>query len=180
MTSIASLTTFNINFEVTHVPFCYGTYFPYNGYEDIHNQQPMEFEGKYWTQNIKNTFISWPRVTFSQCFTRSSICCQSFRSQVLLSLANLRHGSGGSIVRSSERNLVRYSTVPLRLNKGNFMQYMTIFHLSLVGIIHAATLLPTRYVLTINETFQMRYCMKFYLKGHQKYKQSNFWLSKFT
>ena len=26
----------------------------------------------------------------------------------------------------------------------------------------------------------MRYYMKFYLKGHKKYKQSNFWLSKFT
>ena len=33
---------------------------------------------------------------------------------------------------------------------------------------------------TISETFQMRYYTKFYLKGHQKYKQSNFWLSKFT
>ena len=37
-----------------------------------------------------------------------------------------------------------------------------------------ATLLPTRYVFTINETLQMRYCMKFYLKEHQKYKMLNF------
>ena len=28
-----------------------------------------------------------------------------------------------------------------------------------------ATLLPTRYVLAINETFQMNYCTKFYLNG---------------
>ena len=34
--------------------------------------------------------------------------------------------------------------------------------------------------LTNNETFQMRYWMILYLKGHQKYIQSNFWLSKFT
>ena len=36
-----------------------------------------------------------------------------------------------------------------------------------------ATLLPTIYVLTIIETYQMRYCMKFYLKGHQNYNKSN-------
>ena len=42
------------------------------------------------------------------------------------------------------------------------------------------TLLSTRYALTINETFQMRYCMKFHPNRHQKYKQSNFRLSKFT
>ena len=30
----------------------------------------------------------------------------------------------------------------------------------------------TRYVFTINEIFQMRYCMKFYLKGHQNYNKS--------
>ena len=76
-----------------------------------------------------------------------------------------------------------YSTVPLRLNKGNFMQYMTIFHLSLVGIIHAATLLPTRYVLTINETFQMMYCKKVYLREirittSQKYQKMPIVLSK--
>ena len=59
-----------------------------------------------------------------------------------------------------------YGTVPLKLNKGDFMQLMTTFHLSLVDTIRAATLLPTRYVLTINETFQMRYCTKFYLIGH--------------
>ena len=40
--------------------------------------------------------------------------------------------------------------------------------------------LPTRNISTINKTFQMRYYMKFYLKGHQKYKQSNFWLSKYA
>ena len=34
-------------------------------------------------------------------------------------------------------------------------------------------LLPTRYVLIINNIFQMRYCMKFYLKGHQNYNESN-------
>ena len=54
------------------------------------------------------------------------------------------------------------------------------FQLSLVDTIHAATLLLTTYVWNINETFQMRYYMKFYLKGHQKYKQSNFWLFKFA
>ena len=36
----------------------------------------------------------------------------------------------------------------------------------------ANTLLPTRHVFKINETFQMRYCMKFYLKGHQNYNKS--------
>ena len=34
------------------------------------------------------------------------------------------------------------------------------------------TLLPTKYVFKINETFPMRYCMKFYLKGHQNYNKS--------
>ena len=36
-----------------------------------------------------------------------------------------------------------------------------------------ATLLPTRYVLANNETFQMRYCTMFYLKGHKNYNRSN-------
>ena len=31
---------------------------------------------------------------------------------------------------------------------------------------NTAMLLPTRYDFTINETFQMRYCMKIYIKGH--------------
>ena len=57
---------------------------------------------------------------------------------------------------------------------------MTTSQYSLVDTIHAATLLTTRYVLTINETFQMRYYIKVYLNGNQKYMQSNFWLSKFT
>ena len=35
-----------------------------------------------------------------------------------------------------------------------------------------ATLLHTRYVLAINKTFQLRYCMNFYLKGHQNYNMS--------
>ena len=73
-----------------------------------------------------------------------------------------------------------YSPIPLRLNKGNSMQEMTTFQHSLVDTIHAATLLPIRYILTINETFQMRYCMKFYLKEHQTYKEANFWPFKFT
>ena len=37
-----------------------------------------------------------------------------------------------------------------------------------------ASLLLTNYVLGIYETLEMRYCMKFYLKEIQKYKQSNF------
>ena len=59
-----------------------------------------------------------------------------------------------------------YITVPLGLNKGDFMQQMTTFQISLVDTIHAATLLLIRYVLTINKIFQMRYCTKFYLMGH--------------
>ena len=57
---------------------------------------------------------------------------------------------------------------------------MSTFHTSFLLRKSTATLLPTRYVLSINETFQMRYCMKFYLKGYQKHKKSNFWLSQFT
>ena len=36
-----------------------------------------------------------------------------------------------------------------------------------------ATLLSSRYVLTINEIFHMRYCVSLYLKWHQKYELSN-------
>ena len=36
-----------------------------------------------------------------------------------------------------------------------------------------ATLLQTIYVFTINKTFEMKYCMKFYLKGHQNYSKTN-------
>ena len=39
-------------------------------------------------------------------------------------------------------------------------------------------ILPTRYVFTIYETFQMRYCMKFYLKGHQNYNKSKLKVAK--
>jgi len=35
-----------------------------------------------------------------------------------------------------------------------------------------ALLLLTRYVLGINKTLKMRYCTKFYLKGHQNYNKS--------
>ena len=49
---------------------------------------------------------------------------------------------------------------------------MTTFHLSLVDTINAAMLLPTRYVLIINMYFEMRYCMKVYLRGHQNYNKS--------
>ena len=35
------------------------------------------------------------------------------------------------------------------------MQQMTTFHFNLVGTIHVAMFLPTRYVLTINETIQI-------------------------
>ena len=31
---------------------------------------------------------------------------------------------------------------------------------------------PSRYVLAINETFKKRYCMNYYLKGHQNYNKS--------
>ena len=55
------------------------------------------------------------------------------------------------------------------LNKSHFMKQMTTFHFCLVNTIHSVMLLPTIYVLTINEIFQMRYCKKFYLKGHQNY-----------
>ena len=55
---------------------------------------------------------------------------------------------------------------------------MTTFQHSLVDIIHAAMLLPTRYLLTINETFQMMYCMKFYLKVHQNHTKSQIKSSK--
>ena len=39
-------------------------------------------------------------------------------------------------------------------------------------------LLPTKYVVRINESFQMRYCTKLYLKGHQEYDKSNSKVSK--
>ena len=35
-----------------------------------------------------------------------------------------------------------------------------------------AMIMPTRYLLVIYDTFQLRYCMKFYLKGHQNYHKS--------
>ena len=46
---------------------------------------------------------------------------------------------------------------------------MTTFPLSLVDTIDAATLQPTRYVLTINKIFQMTYCKKVYLTGRKNY-----------
>ena len=43
-----------------------------------------------------------------------------------------------------------------------------------------ATFLFTRYVLTINETFQMRCCTNVYLRGHQNYNKSKSKASKNT
>ena len=37
----------------------------------------------------------------------------------------------------------------------------------------AATPLPTLWFLTTNESFQMRYCMNFFFKGHQNCQKSN-------
>ena len=37
----------------------------------------------------------------------------------------------------------------------------------------AATPLPSLRLLTTNESFQMRYCMNFFFKGHQNYQKSN-------
>ena len=42
----------------------------------------------------------------------------------------------------------------------------------------ANMLLPTRYVFAIYETFQMKYCMKFYLEGHQNWNKSKFKVAK--
>ena len=69
--------------------------------------------------------------------------------------------------------ITNYSPAPLRLNKGHFMQQMTTFQLSLLDTVHAAMLLPATIVLIINETFQMSYCTKFFLRGHQNYNMSN-------
>ena len=55
-----------------------------------------------------------------------------------------------------------------------------IFQRSLVHMKIASITLPTLHVFTTIESFRMRYYMYIYLKGHQKYKKSNFWLSKFT
>ena len=54
------------------------------------------------------------------------------------------------------------------------------FQRSLVHMKSASITLSTLYVFTTIESSEMRYCMNFYLKGHQKYEKSNFWLSRFT
>ena len=54
------------------------------------------------------------------------------------------------------------------------------FQRSLVHMKSASITLPTLCVFTTIGSFKMRYCMNFYLKGHQKYEKSNFWLSRFT
>ena len=68
-----------------------------------------------------------------------------------------------------------YITKDTLLTKSNYVcsvwSKMVTFQLSFWLRKNSATLLPTRYVLTIDDTFKMRYCMKLYLKGHQKYKQ---------
>ena len=47
-------------------------------------------------------------------------------------------------------------------------------------LLHRSATTSTRYVLKTIESFQMRYYVKFYLKGHQKYQMSYIWLFKFT
>ena len=54
------------------------------------------------------------------------------------------------------------------------------FQKSLVNIKSATLTFPTKYVFTTIESFKMRYCMEFYLKGHRNYEKANFWLYKFT
>ena len=54
------------------------------------------------------------------------------------------------------------------------------FQRSLEYIKIASIILLTLYVFATIKSFKMRYCMNFYLKGHQKYEKSNFWLSRFT
>ena len=57
---------------------------------------------------------------------------------------------------------------------------MSTFHMSSLLFKSTVMLLSTRYVLTIYETFKMRYCMKFYLKGHQNYSMSKSKVAKKT
>ena len=57
---------------------------------------------------------------------------------------------------------------------------MSTFQLSFILYKSTVMLLPTRYVFTIDETFQMRCCMKFYLKGHQNYNSINSKVAKKT
>ena len=58
------------------------------------------------------------------------------------------------------------------------MYYMVQNHNAILLHKSANMLLPTRYVFTIYETFQMSYCMKFYLKGHQSYNKSKLKVAK--
>ena len=78
------------------------------------------------------------------------------------------------------RSLEIYGAVRMKLNKAHFMYLTAQIHKTILLHKNTNKPLPIRYIFTINETFQMRYCMKFYLKGHQKYNWSNFWLSRFT
>ena len=80
---------------------------------------------------------------------------------------------------SLQKSMITDTRIKIQTNCSVWSKMGT-FQMSFLLCKSTATLLSTWYVLAINKTFQMRYCMKLYLKGHQKYKQWNFWLSKFT